>query len=137
MANCAAIGQRLLKRATGLFGMTPTVTPYDPINGFFKGGGDAEGGMRNTKEAKRPHAGDGRQGRCRTRAASSGARRRPQATSPEAPKGALVADRGVARLRREGCRYLVAGREPSAGSTARRRCPYGRKREGRFGRYGS
>ena len=45
-ARREVIGRRLFDRATGLFALQRTVTPYDPANTYFEGGAAAEGPAR-------------------------------------------------------------------------------------------
>ena len=131
MAHRGAIERHLFDHAMGLFGLQRTVTPYDLTNTCF------EGGAGRQPKARRGHSKDRRTDRppltlglvldaggfvCRSQVFAGNVCEHgtlaEMLDAPGAPPGALVVmDRGIAtrericRLREQGYRYLVVGRE--------------------------
>ena len=131
LAHRDAIEDRLFERASGLFGLTPTVTLYDLTNTFFEGGAaampKAARGHSKEKRSDRPlltlglaldASGFVRRSRVFAGNVAESGTLAEMLQSLGAPDGALVVmDRGVATedrlawLRREGYRHLVVSRE--------------------------
>ena len=131
LAHRDAIEDRLFERASGLFGLTPTVTLYDLTNTFFEGGAaampKAARGHSKEKRSDRPlltlglaldASGFVRRSRVFAGNVAESGTLAEMLRSLGAPDGTLVVmDRGVATedrlawLRREGYRHLVVSRE--------------------------
>ncbi len=131
LAHRDAIEDRLFERASGLFGLAPTVTLYDLTNTFFEGGAaampKAARGRSKEKRSDRPlltlglaldASGFARRSRVFAGNVAESGTLAEMLQSLGAPDGALVVmDRGVATedrlawLRREGYRHLVVSRE--------------------------